>query len=188
LALASSFCPSGTRWLAGWLLAAVLFLDDGKFFFIEFLVFDLKFCPISPIKGKKSCLTVAFTPSGTRWLTVFQPIPPFGTRSYPYLGGIGWGEEPLRVPTNRPADKKPAGYNLAVTSSFRAARVGRALELLLLVNLATSCSDLKIRCKTSLLQFLVCWKVEIDAICLRVVVHIFPDLFCFFKVILRTRE
>jgi len=75
LALASSFCPSGTRWLAGWLLAAVLFLDDGKFFFIEFLVFDLKFCPISPIKGQKSCLTVAFTPSGTRWLTVFQQFP-----------------------------------------------------------------------------------------------------------------
>jgi len=61
LALASSFCPSGTRWLAGWFLPAVLFLDDGKFCFIEFLVFDLKICPISPIKGKKSCLTVAFT-------------------------------------------------------------------------------------------------------------------------------
>jgi hypothetical protein len=60
--------PAG--WLAGscqqcsfWMMAS---------FFIEFLVFDLKFCPISPIKGKKSCLTVAFTPSGTRSLTVFQ--------------------------------------------------------------------------------------------------------------------
>jgi hypothetical protein len=31
-------------------------------FSIEFLVFYLTFCPISPIKGKKSCLTVAFIP------------------------------------------------------------------------------------------------------------------------------
>jgi hypothetical protein len=43
LALASSFCPSGTRWLAGWLLAAVLF------FFDEFFVYGQscdQFCEV----------------------------------------------------------------------------------------------------------------------------------------------